>query len=68
MGVRYQQYDWSSLDVCQCYNQSSLDVYLPMLLLVSCGKMTSLVSLRLDDPLNDTLWQYCRVVPTPSIN
>jgi hypothetical protein len=45
---------------------SFLDVYLPMLLLVSCGKMTLLISLRLDDPPNDTLWQYCHVVPTPS--
>jgi hypothetical protein len=35
---------------CQCYDQSSLDVYLPMTLLVSCGKMTSLVLLRLYDP------------------
>jgi hypothetical protein len=31
-------------------------------------KMTLLVTLRLDDAPNNTRWQYCHVVPTPSIN
>jgi hypothetical protein len=37
------------------YDQSSLDVYLPMLLLVSFGKMTLLILLHLNDPTNNTL-------------
>jgi hypothetical protein len=41
---------------CQCYYQSPV------------VKMSSLVLLHLDDPTNDTLWQYCHVVPTPSTN
>jgi hypothetical protein len=55
MGVHCRRYDRSSLDVCRRYDWSRLDVYLPMSLSVSCGKMTSLVSLRLNDPPNDTL-------------
>jgi hypothetical protein len=49
---------------CQCYDQSSLDVCLLMILLVSCGKMTSLILLHLYDPANETLWQYYHVVPS----
>jgi hypothetical protein len=64
MGVRCRHYDQSSLDVCQRYNRTRLDIYLPMSLSVSCGKMTSLILLHLNDPSNDSLWQYCRVVPS----
>ena len=36
-------------------DQSSLDIYLPMILSVFCGKMTSLISSRLYDSVNETI-------------
>jgi hypothetical protein len=50
----------------------SADVTIGLVLTFTCRchyrsrvvKMTLLVSLLLNDPLNDTLWQYCHVVPS----
>jgi hypothetical protein len=53
--VACQCYDRSYLDVCRRYDWSNLEVYLLMLLSVSCGKMTLLVLLHLNDPPNCTL-------------
>jgi hypothetical protein len=53
---------------CWYYDWSSLDIYLPMILSVSCGKITLLILLHLYEPQNKTLWKYYHVMPTPSIN